>query len=768
MLQKVPTFFKRSFTIIFLLVFMCGGAVAALSFGILTRYAESQIGAQCLNNVRGNAKTLAVFEDSLARDALQMTMLLSQAAEGRYQVETFLEPITDSILFRRDLRKYLNRLVQVNPIFHSIYLYIENSDYVISSASEYALSGQFTDNDWLERYRESGMGGDLWLGTRNATILGGGSARVMTYICPISVYLSGSVHGLMVFNLSESGMLSMINSNNPRQTALITRQGEVICSGMDERSLGILARMQDDPAFGSNASEGTIAVRGDGNSTLIGYTSVRMGDGWLLAQLYDSRSLYAMRNRSTTAQLIVLGVVLTFSLLFVYFGARRLSEPIARLKEQVETDERFRNADPDEIRNIEKALTWLQREDQRLSGEIEKRNFRRRLRYTQALFLNDALPDAIDTDPQAKRLCDERDNLTLYLSDDWRVSRLREKGEAERRQYQTLLAQMCQQALDWGDQPVTTFPVDDDTVLVLHRELAWQDDDLDRLLDTLKRFTEEAYRSLGLSVTIGVSTPWQTAGNARNSYLEARESARMKLIRGYRSVMYYEDVPRQNRRPYYPAQLERQVLDATTAGDRGRTIEMIHRFVENLRQARHLTVDDVMLVLHVFTGALVRQLSDSSQGMLGPEALEILDEVYYGSIVTLDEMEALLTQQVSRAIDSRVDRDKEESAGLASRVVAYVDANYTRDISIEEISSHLGLSYSYVRKLFKDSTGKSIMDCINEKRLQKAKELLENSTMSVREIGTAVGFNSEQSFYRSFRKYEAILPGQYRSQHRQT
>ena len=762
----MTTFFNRSFAIILLLVFLFSGAMAAFSFGIFTRYAERQIASQCIGSMRATAETLEVLEDSLNRDALQMTMLLSQAAETNYQAETFLEPTTDSILFRRTLRRYLNQLVQVNSVFQSIYLYIENSDYVISSGSEYALSGSFTDRDWLELYRQRGAERAVWLAARSAKVHSGGSARVLTYISPISVYLSGNVHGLMVFNLSESAMLAMINSGGNRDTALITRDGAPVCGGMNADARALVDELLEDLAFRNGAEQGTITARGDSSRAIIGYTRVRPGDGWILVHLYDSQSLYAMRNRATTMLISVLGGLLAVSLLAVYLGARHISQPIQRLKEQVEADERFRSAEPDEIRNIENALAWLQKEDQRLSGEIERRNYRRRLRYTLALFLNDALPDATDTDPTLKRLCDERDNLTLFLSDDRHVSRLSGYSVDERRQYQTLLAQMCQQALGWGDEPATNFPVDDDTVLVLHRTVAWQEDDLDRLRDALERFAEDTFRSLGLSVTIGVSTPWQTAGNARNSYLESREAARMKLIRGYRAVIFYDEVPRQGTRPFYPAHQEQQVFEAIAAGDREKALEMLHRFVDSLRTAR-ITVDDAMLALHVFTGALVRQLSEAAHGAMTPEAMQILNDVYFSNIVTLDETEAFLAQQVCQAIESHnLGDDSGDEDSVAGRVIAYVDANYTRDISIEEISTHLGLSYSYVRKQFKDATGKSIMDCINEKRLQEAKRLLRESTMSVREIGAAVGFNSEQSFYRSFKKYEAMLPGQYRAAQR--
>ena len=67
------------------------------------------------------------------------------------------------------------------------------------------------------------------------------------------------------------------------------------------------------------------------------------------------------------------------------------------------------------------------------------------------------------------------------------------------------------------------------------------------------------------------------------------------------------------------------------------------------------------------------------------------------------------------------------------------------DIGIESLADSLGLSYSYIRKVFKDATSLTIPDAINKKRISKAKELLTTTDLSIRAIAA-------QSFTRNFRK----------------
>ena len=63
-------------------------------------------------------------------------------------------------------------------------------------------------------------------------------------------------------------------------------------------------------------------------------------------------------------------------------------------------------------------------------------------------------------------------------------------------------------------------------------------------------------------------------------------------------------------------------------------------------------------------------------------------------------------------------------------------------ISPEEIAEKLCLSYSSFRKSFKEYTGFSPAKYINDVRMNKAKELLTNSDMSIKEISYASGFNN--------------------------
>ena len=84
-------------------------------------------------------------------------------------------------------------------------------------------------------------------------------------------------------------------------------------------------------------------------------------------------------------------------------------------------------------------------------------------------------------------------------------------------------------------------------------------------------------------------------------------------------------------------------------------------------------------------------------------------------------------------------------------------------ISPEEIASKLCLSYSSFRKTFKEYTGFSPARFINEVRMSKAKEMLTNTSMSIKEVAYHVGYNNHDYFFTAFKHMTGQTPAEYRN-----
>ena len=102
------------------------------------------------------------------------------------------------------------------------------------------------------------------------------------------------------------------------------------------------------------------------------------------------------------------------------------------------------------------------------------------------------------------------------------------------------------------------------------------------------------------------------------------------------------------------------------------------------------------------------------------------------------------------------------------QVMDYIKSHYQNpELSVSSIADHFQMNASYWSRLFKQTTGKGVLDAIHAVRIARAKELLWETHMPLHAIQTATGFPSEQTMLRAFKREEGMTPSQFRQLHQQ-
>lgn len=96
-------------------------------------------------------------------------------------------------------------------------------------------------------------------------------------------------------------------------------------------------------------------------------------------------------------------------------------------------------------------------------------------------------------------------------------------------------------------------------------------------------------------------------------------------------------------------------------------------------------------------------------------------------------------------------------------VTALMKRELHRDLSLNELATAVNLSLSRLHHLFKAETGTSPAQYLRLLRLERARELLESSFLSVKQIVATVGGRDRSHFEREFKKKYGVTPTQYRS-----
>lgn len=100
---------------------------------------------------------------------------------------------------------------------------------------------------------------------------------------------------------------------------------------------------------------------------------------------------------------------------------------------------------------------------------------------------------------------------------------------------------------------------------------------------------------------------------------------------------------------------------------------------------------------------------------------------------------------------------------MVASVMDFVHSNFSNNISVKMVADNIGFNACYVSTVFKQCTGITLIQYINQVRIETAKDLLLNSTSSLNLIAAQVGFEDEKYFVKLFRSMVNLTPTQYRN-----
>ena len=92
----------------------------------------------------------------------------------------------------------------------------------------------------------------------------------------------------------------------------------------------------------------------------------------------------------------------------------------------------------------------------------------------------------------------------------------------------------------------------------------------------------------------------------------------------------------------------------------------------------------------------------------------------------------------------------------------YIQEHYSRQITLEEVSSFAGFSPSYFSTLFKKESGINFQEYLSEVRMKKAKDLLKETNLTIAGICEQVGYSDLKHFTKNFKRIAGIKPNEYR------
>ncbi|MBU7315626.1 AraC family transcriptional regulator [Paenibacillus oleatilyticus] len=284
------------------------------------------------------------------------------------------------------------------------------------------------------------------------------------------------------------------------------------------------------------------------------------------------------------------------------------------------------------------------------------------------------------------------------------------------------------------------------------------DAEVRKLLETIKGHIATYVR---LQVTIAVSDLKHLEDDLRSVYDFVLELTLLKFISGEDKVYTegdYESYVRLLQPLSDPKSLDK-LLVAVKSGKKDQVVLLLEELFGQMAAVKYSECK-VRLTVILFT---IMKEFDKLRALQGVDGIDKqLDR-----FSTLQEARHWLEAELFAVMDqlgSRKGGDRKEK--LAEEMINYV-LYHIHDpmLSVEAIAEHVSLSAKYARSIFQEVRGVSLSNYILNTRIEKVKELLVTTTMSVADIGERSGFLTRSHYFTAFKKATGLTPNQYRLHH---
>lgn len=280
----------------------------------------------------------------------------------------------------------------------------------------------------------------------------------------------------------------------------------------------------------------------------------------------------------------------------------------------------------------------------------------------------------------------------------------------------------------------------------------------DQVESVLRKLRIEIRQKFSLDITIGVGNSYSGTLSIPRSYLEAKSALDYRFVKGNGTVILYQTLQQQEHNTVaYPKHALEQLRNALACRDKHKIHDWVCILADNMEKknlplfaAKGICFDIISIFME--TAAPLQTLLPD-----GTDPSDLMN------METVDDVIGLIQRLNWQAAELPRETEKQNSDILLDDLKQYIRNNCLRcEFSIQETAEHFHMLLPNLSQFFKEKTGGNILDYSTHIRMQKAKDLLADSKLTLKDISQQVGYYNVSSFIRRFKQIEGMTPGDYR------
>jgi len=765
-MKKLPLTIQLGIILIIVLI-IPGSIMIMYNVYLLEIDSKAEITSTVLSGMEVNRKSIENLFDNtvISVQRLVSNFDFNQLSKNS-DYETDIKEHPNGGLIAMRLKSEISTMVRLNDFVHSVYFLQDNSDYVVSSDRGIVRLDDYYDTTWLETAKKENDIAGSWVARKAPTATLAEVKRnvkksednVISYVYRLSK-LTTSTRGTVVVNITESKISQFLNGSKKNINAVISTDGLFVShpnkNYFMENASDVYPVVSE---IGAKRSE-YFHFDNNGDESLISY--VKISDDWTYICIQSLENLTERSKETQKNMIMIFVIIIIFGALISVYMTLQISKPMKLLVDLVQSDNKISHIkERNELLFLNKAFEHVKEQEKELKSLLERRE-----KDTIRLTIRNLLAGDYKETEQLESV------KSIFYGDMFVVVALgidqyykyRKNVSFELRAYQRyLIISECEKILNKNFVAKGVRYVEDKIAIIVQTDNHMNKNIETHLVKELKKIQQKCNEISGYSVSIGVSKVNVDINNIHVSALNAIEALSYRLIQGFESIIFWDANASSGNQYYFPSNhmaiinnlFEKKNADIT------KELEVMEKYIRTMPK---ITVDNVRFIYNQLIGMTIKNLEE--KGFVASQFLGSKVDIYtkISELGTLAEITAFLDDFYKELLNNiHNDRHLSDNNDRFQKIMNYFETHYKDSISFEDVAQQLEISYSYMRKIIKEKTGESLLDCLCRVRIRESKKLLLESDMTIVQIAEETGFANIQSLNRFFKKFEGITPGEYK------
>lgn len=328
---------------------------------------------------------------------------------------------------------------------------------------------------------------------------------------------------------------------------------------------------------------------------------------------------------------------------------------------------------------------------------------------------------------------------------------------------QFILLKVQQRLLEMMDGNSVLVKIDDSHFAILHHfKDSVSESEASVIVHQAVTQVVESFSKTDLTISAAISDEVRQLTYLHRLYEQCLYILRLKFTLGKAKVLYGKDIPSSSSGPLINFNtIEKDVRFLIYSSD----ISEIEPYVEGLfGQASHHASASTVKSLCVYLMICLQNIwmgdKDLPAGEEKWSLVAALERLL--AMETVFEVKQEVIQAFQQANERFRQRENSRNKQSVDKIRHYVETHCHMAVSLDLLSEQFHYSPNYLNHIFKQETGLTVFDYLTQCRMEKAKQLLEDSEKKLYEIAEAVGYTHTAYFSNLFKKHTGLTPTDYR------